>query len=690
MRVQRRRIAVSLVIVYLGVHGVASAQQAGWTPQLAPPAASARGPSEPFRIRVAGVPPAVLERLALELDDIDVTSMVAMQGDVAVYTPAQPLAYGEHQLRLVEYGQDGSIDEHGQWTFEVRKSALFRDAQMRGNVTAKGVYRAADHGLTDPPDKTQADGAGQFTGSVADENWRANGMLTFIANSQTALMPRREGNVDLGQFMLAADSGLFGVKLGDHVVGPDSFVLQSFARRGISASATAPGNNASVTGFSMHTTPLTGAVHGLGITDSTNRVDGVVATVRPIPGEFDALALVGTYVSGESEPTTDLSAAPFSPSGAGVVGGTGAGGGRASSIIADSILLQRRLRLRGEYAASNYDFDGRYGDMTAQAGHAYSGLATYVPWSDMKVLDQPFTWNLGVEKKLLSSYFRSPSNPAAIADRDLVRAFTGVNWYGLDLQANVGRELDNVDDNPLIPRTASRQHGGTLTYSPPASFAPQANGQPPQQPWYGRASLNASFLSLDRELVQYNGSAYSLPTHATDNSVVGANFQYSTWNWGLMQTWVRDRGFDPVWDPTPFTRTIATRLQGSFRFFEKLNVGANAFHDHREDDTTGIRTEGVGGGLNLAYPLNDRIYGSVAYSVRHGWTTDGSDDSLTQDTTAAVNWVLLQPHEIVPGFTLGLDGSYHDAGQKSAVALAPGVAMYQVFLRLTMSWMPVY
>ncbi|MBU1424071.1 MAG: hypothetical protein KKH12_06410 [Gammaproteobacteria bacterium] len=672
-------VLAKLVLLYFCMQSPAWAQPVQWTPELMQPAAKARDPSEPFRIRLAKIPAKTLQLLTLELDEIDVTSMVAMEGDVAVFTPPQPLAYGEHQLRLVENSPDGSINERGQWSFELRKSALFRDAQANGSLTLRENYRAADHGLADPaPARSQADAAGQFAGSVENENWRANAMLSFIANQQSQMMPRQKGHLDLGQFLAAADSGMYGFKLGDHAIGPDSMVLQSFGRRGISVSATAPGDRASVTGFSMHATPLSGAANVLGVADDGNRVDGVVAALQPIADDAGALALLGTYVSGGSENQT----------GAGGFGGSDAGRGSAGSIVADSSLLQQRLRLRGEFARSSYDFDGRVGDLAAMGGHAYSGLVNFVPWHDRMIFDQAFLLNVGLEKKLISSYFHSPSNPGAISDRDMVRIFTGVNWYGLDFQANAGKETDNVDNSPLIPVTASRQRSAAISYSPMMNYTPQADGQLPEPPWYGQPSLSASFMSLNREVVQLGGSAVSQPAHSTYNSTVGANFQYALWSWGIMQSWVRDRGYNL--DMTPLTRSASTQLQGNFLFFEKLTVGMNAFNENVDNVDAGIKTNGIGGGLNLAYPFTDTVSSMLSYSTRHDWLTDGSNDSVTSDTTASVNWVVDTPHGAKPGITLGMDGSYHNVSNKSGMSTQPLGSMYQVFLRVSLAWSPSY
>lgn len=655
------------------------------------PPAGARSPGDALRVRLAGIPQESLERLGLELDEIDVTALVTMEGDTAVLAPVQALAYGQHRLRLTEQAKDGTVVERGLWPFEVHKSAAARDAKLQGSVTAKAGYRAADGNLDNAPRRALADAAGQFNGSYASENWRADAMLSFIANSRSNLMPRQAGHIDLGQFLIAADSGMYGLKAGDHAVGPDSLVLQSFARRGVSAAASAPDGSASITGFSMHATPLVGAAHGLGVTDSSDRVDGVIAALRPIPGAADALELSGTYVSGETQAPLGVSAVGGAGTPlAGAAGGPGASAGKASSVAADSKLLQRRLRLRGEYASSSYDFDGADPTLAPQSGHAYSGLLTYTPWNDMKLAQQPLAWNMGAERKLLSTFYRSPSNPAAISDRDTTRVFSGVNWYGVDLQASASRDFDNVDDNALVPRTTGRQRSAALTFTPLDLSAPQADGQPAALPWYGRPSFNASFMSVNREFQQLNGVAYNIPMHSTYNNALGANFQYANGSWGLTHSRVRDRGFGNVLDLTPSTRTMQTRLQANLRLFEKLNVGTQLFSDSQENTETAIRTRGLGGGFNLGYPFTDRFSGSVAYAMRHGWTSDGTDDGVTGDTTASLNWVLEAARESKPGITLGVDGSYHDARNHGTASIAPGVSMYQLFVRLNVSWMPTY
>src|SRR5258708_35158940 len=213
-----------------------------------------------------------------------------------------------------------------------------------------------------------------------------------------------------------------------------------------------------------------------------------MAMINPFAGRPDDLAVSGTYVNGEG---TTLK-------GAGVAGSNQVFGGLAGGVVEDATLFDRLLRLRGEYAHSAFVFVEAGTGLDAQSGHAYSGLANYLPWRSLMVLDQPLVWNIGGERKVLSTFFRSPANPGAVSDRDRTQAFTGLNWYGLNVQAAASREHDNVDDVPLLPRTDSVQRSASLNYAP-VRAAVQSPAGAAAFPWYGQPNFAASYLSLKHD-----------------------------------------------------------------------------------------------------------------------------------------------------------------------------------------------
>ena len=659
------------------LHSTVSAQQLSWKPEFLAPGAGAQ--TSPLRIRVAGIPADTPQRLAVELDEIDVTPLAALDGTDIVVTPAQPLAFGPHQLRLVEYLQDGGIAERGQWSFEIRKSAAFREAAAQANVTLNATDRVAEYNIDGTVNRAQGNGTAQLQGAAANEAWKANASASVVANSQSSQMPRQQGHIDIGQYLVAAQDGAVAGRIGDHAVGPDSLVMQGFARRGVSADLSASGIGR-VTGFSMHTTPLSGSQDMTGVRDSQNRVDGAVATLDPFSGQPNTVVVSGTYVDGEG---TTLS-------GPGVAGSDQAFGGSAGGLVADASLLDKLLRLRGEYAHSSFDFDGVGTGLGAQAGHAYSGLVNYLPWHSLAVLDQPLVWNIGAERKVLSTFFHTPANPGAIADRDMTQAFTGLNWYGVNLQAAAGREHDNVDDLPLVPRTETVQHSVSLNYAPVRPAAPAAAGPAPL-PWYGQPLLTASYMTLKKDLSS-NPGGLPLPDgelHDTKNLALGAQFQYTKANWGVTHGRVDDTDFTGL---SPNTRTVSDRLQAGFQV-SKFNVGAFVQHDQTDNLTQDALSQAVSGGATFAYPFTDRITSNLAYTARHAWAPETPSDQITGDTTFGLNWTAIAAQGIRPGLALGMDGSYHHCENKAADPTQPTAACldsYQLFLKLSMSWMATY
>jgi hypothetical protein len=656
------------------VHALALAQQLAWKPEFVAPQAGAAAQKAPLRIHVAGIPADVPQRLAVELDDIDVTALAALEGSDIVITPAQPIAFGKHVLRLVEYTPDGGIAERGRWAFELRQSAAFLRAQGQANVTVNATQRVGSHNVTFTSGPLQGTGSAQIQGSVANESWQATGTASLVANSQTAQMPLQGSHLDVAQYLVSVQGGHLAASVGDHAaLGPESLVMQGFARRGVTVDLS--GSTGHLTGFSMSANPLAGSRNLSGTNDDRNRIDGMVATLFPLTGRPDALALSATYVDGES---TGMS-------GAGVAGVPEPYGGHAESVVADAQLFDKLLRLRGEAAHSLYDFDGVGVGLEPQPGHAYSGLANYTPWHSLNVLGQPMVWNIGAQKQLRSTFFQSPATPGAVSDRDTGQVFSGLNWYGLSVQAAAAKEHDNVDELALVPRTRTTQHSFTLNWVPPQT------GAQPAMHWYGTPSLSASYVKLDKELTDNAGSTVLAvgPLHQTSNLLLGAQFQHATWSWGFSHTRVEDQDFAGY---TPETVTTADRVQGTV-LVKKLNLGASVEHDKTDDLTNITRAQAMVGGATVGYPFTDRVSSNLTYNVRHAWSDVPASDQITSDTTLGLNWVVVAASGQHPGLSLGLDGSYHSCRDKLAAAASFGavcVNSYQAFARMSVSWMPSF
>jgi hypothetical protein len=655
------------------------AAAAEWTPELRPPLSGARGPADPIRIRLPKLPTAVVERLALELDDVDVTALVSREGNDAVFTPPQALPFGAHQVRLVEYAEDGSVIERGAWTVDVRKTATFREAELRVSSTLNALYRVADNNLPDDaPKKLQGNGAAQIYGAVADGDWRMQGNMDLLYNSQRALMPRQKHQLDAGLFLLKAENGPLSAAAGHQTVAPDSFVMQGFQRRGLSVGLGRESDAVSARLFALRTQEIVGFEDGLGIGDSENRVQGAAIVGYPVSSRRDALVLMATYVDGEG-PTFG------GGSGSGISGDPFPAGGNAAGIVADSNLLDRRVRLRGEYATSNYDFDGIDTGDDAESDTAYSALATYSPWNDKIANDLPLALQFGLENKRIGTFFRSPANPVALSDRKATRGFSTLSWGGLSVLASIGRETDNVNDIDLLPRTETAQQSLSFNYTP-ALATPTDPAQAPTLPWYGQPTFSVTWLDLDQDITKASPSLAQGALHATQTVSATASFSYTTWNWALSHTVGEDTDFlDLVAD----TESTMTQLSINVIAFEKLTLGPAIQISRIENlDDGSLSSDTLTAVLNLGYLFSERVNFNLGYSVNQQETDDGSIDTQSTDVTSALNWIYLAPQERRPGVAFAIEGQYHDVNDRADSTNDQN--NYQIFFKTSLSWSPTY
>lgn len=665
----------------LGQLAFGTAMADDWVPQLLPPAKATRDPSESIRIRLPALPASVLQNLLLELDDIDVTTLVTRDGNDAVFTPPTPLPYGPHQLRLVEYAADGSIIERGVWTVDIRKSRAFREGELQVNSTLTVSRRVADNHLSqDAPGKTQGSGAAHIQGVASDDNWRVQGYMDLLYNNQIALMPRQKTRVDGGQYQVRADVGpAFGV-VGHQTVGPDSLVMRGFNRRGVSLGVGHDTAVATAQGFSLRTDDIIGFRNGLGVGDSKNRVDGVAAVARPIRQNPEAFTLAATYLTGEG-PTQ------AGTLGTGTVGDTFSTGGHAEGIVADSLLYEQRIRLRGEYAQSHYDFDGLDTGSPAESDHAYTALASYTPWINSTALGMPFTWQFGAEHKNIGTFYRSPANPVDPSDRKVVRGFSQLGWGGFSLQGSYGTEQTNVNDLELLDRTETTQNVASMMYTPTLNLPPPADPTlPPAFPWYGQPMFSATYVDLTTHVTKSGGGLSVGKLHGTQTISAMAGFNYPTWMWSLSHMIGKDDDYTDMADDTT-SRT--TQLSANFRVGEKLTIGPGwqisrvidrTHNEYTSDTTTGM--------LNVAYLFTERVNGSMGYSYNYQHAKNNSVNTHTQDVTAALNWMVVPAVGTQPGLTLSLEGLYHD--NDDTVTTANTINTYQVFLKGVLSWAPTW
>lgn len=635
---------------------------ADWQPTLATAEhADYRAGDEAFRIRVpAEVPAEELQKLALELDAIDVTAMVQRDGEYAVFTPIQALVPGRHVLRLVEYADDGSVLELGFWSFEVRQSKLFREYAVAADTQVTGSYRAADNSLNDPlPDRLQGQGSSRVGFSTASGVWHSQGQFDLIYNSLNNEQPDSR-QFDSGEFLFSVGNTHADARVGHQTVGTTSLVMDNFRRRGVSLEGRIPVINSRLSGFSLSSEDVIGFRRGLGVGDDNRRVDGVTFDSNPLPDNPRALYLSGTWLDGKGRDSSGLVAS---------VGDAepGLSKGSAWSLSADSQLFGDHLRLRGEYADTDYDFNTA-DSLNSERDTAYSFLASFTDTTAAGL-----NWNASVESRKIGTFFKSLGNQALPSDRRLLRAFGGAQWSTLGVQASVEQQKDNVRDIEQLPRIQTDLSSVSVNWAPTTPSGNGWLGAPSLSAAYSRQTQDQTFTPVGFTQPQTNNDLDSWQTHGA------LGYPFGSLGLTLQSSQFRDHaGVQDDTDTTGihFDSNVALMQQ-------RINLTPSARFDRTDDKTTNQNSIAITYGLQTAFVLKpEKLDSTLNVSLNRNRSTDDSIASDTLTFDMALNWHLIAARRNRPGFDLGLSALYNDVQDK--VVGSNTISTYQAFLTLTM------
>ncbi|MEJ2590766.1 MAG: hypothetical protein P8178_05070 [Candidatus Thiodiazotropha sp.] len=618
-------------------------------------------PGDPLTFKVpSDMPIEVLQRLSMELDGIDVTSFVSREGDRAIYTPPQPLAYGPHEIRLVEYLPDGNIVERALFKVEVRKNALFRQADAVANVSLSATQRIYDDNASGSVAKGQQQGGANLSARVADGEWQAGADMDLIYLSQPELTADGR-RLDMARGLVSATRGPVTVQAGDQAIPGANLVLNGFARRGVSGSVRLDGLRSEFTGFAMRTAAINGFPHWPGVSDSGSRTDGVLWTTTPLAQHPERLQITATYLNGEG-----------SPDGSSVAGVDEPVSNDAGSFVVDSLTWEQRLRLRGEYARSTTDFDASAPLLGDTSDHALDLLATYQqPQSQLG--DAAFYWNLGAEHKRIGLDFYSLGNVGQPTDKLLNQVFGGFNWGGWAMNGQLARQRDNIDNDPRFPHLNTDIVALSTSYSP--LDMPELTGF---MRLFAQPSLSVTAQHWTRRHqdipVAYAGDRLD---DATDVVTAMLQFVPGNWSWDIVQTHTSFRDHANI---QPDSLDDYTDLGLNLPLTQNLTLGTRLQYDHFNDQTHDTLTETIGAQANLGISaMENRLNASLAYTLNRNMADDGSVDTTNYTIDAAASWIATQVRPNRPGLTLFTQGSYQDDQD-----------LLQIFAGLRVDWQAIY
>jgi hypothetical protein len=637
-----------LVALALCAAAGTAAAQGDWVPELAPAQAEPRGRSEPIVILLpADLDSATYERLAVELDDLDITAFAAVEDGTLTLLPPEALSTGSHVLRLIERGEDGSILERGVWVLDIRHSESVRDLSLRADLAGEVNARVADNGITTPSQHVTGESAGNAEAAAGGEQWRVSAQGNYLYNSQLELgLDQR--NLDIGEYRLDGDiedeNFFAGLTVGDHDTGIDNLLMQDFYRRGLSFRAGTVDDSLSVIGFVQRPEALVGTRHVTGISHDEDRIQGASVSVRPVEALRDNVVLTGTFYTGE-----------------GSDGGFGIGTeeiineGSGWSVAADTLWFDQSLRLRGEYAQSEFDFDGKDEGFGAEGAAAYGVLASLEPLRGATLEGNTFTWTLGVQREQVDTFFQSLANPSLQPDRETTSVFTDFFWDEFAAQLRVDHQLSNVDDLDYLPTDRNINVYFNGTYTP--FVDPLEDGS---LPWYGQPffGLSVAVFEIDR-IDKSDDFPDDDANNATRSVTVSTGANYESWSWNLSHTVY---SFDDHVNVSSDTLNNTTGLSAYVLVNDWLTLSPSLQWDMFEDLDTGDNNEALNIGLGADITvIPETLTASLYYSLNHRLGDGDTPDS--NSLNGEVVWTLRPPEVNKLGVAVAFSGYLQDTNE---------------------------
>ncbi len=676
-----RRPAAFGLCLLLGVSTAAPpTAHADWRPSLAPPLDAYRAPLDPLRIDLpADMPQGDLDYLALDLDRVDVTARVYVDGAQLVYEPPAALPIGEHRLRLVQYRPDGGVDVRGDWRFDVDESAAdVTRIRLDGSASLTARYRVADDGSRDYGAVDHGSGALDAAGTAANAHGSVEGSASLLYDSAgvpvdaddfdedgTARPGTRE--VELGEYVLSARSRALSSTLGHHRLPRESLVMRDFHRRG--ASVTLAGRERfSASGFALRAEPVVGFDRITGIDDDDDRVVGAIASgtlASTGSGDLDLTAMV---LSGEGSDRT----------GAGIAAAAAPVDGDAASVALAAGFHDERLVLRGEVARSRFDFDSGDADDRKIEDDAYQFSITLDPWRSRLIGDRPAYWQTQLEYEQIGTFFRSVANPGAISDVRALRLSSAFSALGWSVDARLSREQDNVDDDPSIAAYQSDIASLFASFTPPRELAGDTGGR-----WFGQpVFLFGVDYTRQRDVStpDIGGGLDFALDGVTRQFTFGANFVHDRWDWGFNHTFGES---EDRLDRTPDSENSLTDLSLNYRFGDRLYLGTQFQRSNLREIGTGVDIDGYLAGINAYFVIvPGRLSGSTYLSWHRQRATDGSSSTRTRTLDLDLQWQARAPRTNRPGLKVFLKGQYQQVEDNRFDDIEDDP--YQVFVGLTM------
>jgi len=641
-----------------------------WTAQFSKPA------QENGQIRIElpdNLDAFTLATLGVELDGIDITAMMNLDGNAFTYLPLQPLSSGTHTLRLIAMADDGSFKEKQTWHFSIQartaepEPALSQvetqltSSVFRANTLTELSARVDQRNLTNPPDRLILSGSGDIVAKHSSGNWTTSARGNYLLQSEEALSVT--GNkADIGEYEIqthhTGEHLNSHLTLGHHSTGLENLLISNFYRRGLSTGVQHTGNRYSGQIFAFNSTPLTGADNFTGLSDEDENLYGSSITLTPFGNGVDAASLTGTFYTGER-----------TEEGAGIGDTNPTVTGNGWGLALSKGFGQGRTRLSADFARTNFDIDAS-GVAPEEDGDALSLKLTHRLFEQPIIInDRPMSIDMGLSYDRIDSFYYSLGNANLATDRDAYTLSSALYWGSLAANIVLLEETNNVDNLQGLPTDKLRSAELSLNYN----FDQQTEGLA----WLGTPYLffNAMAADLRRDATPtgYLGN----DTNSESSSLsFGGGSNYARWYWNASQTFSQ---FDDATNISNDTRNSQTSLNAGWTLNEYLSLTTGIQYSAFEDKDLGETSHNTNLLLGIvASPIPNKLDLNFDYNLN---LSGGSDD--TEDSHVAngeIEWTFRKSRTNRSGLSLAFRFSLEDThGNINSVLNKTDYQAYLVF-----------
>ncbi|NCC23350.1 MAG: hypothetical protein EOM26_12965 [Alphaproteobacteria bacterium] len=617
-----------------------------------------------------------LTTLGVELDGIDVTALLSLDGNDFIYRPLSPLESGLHTVRLVTLGEEP--EEVGSWTFTLettgnagtaaepgeaqisRAESWLRSARFEADTLTEASQRVIDKNLgTSAPDHSIVSGGGEVALEAGEGNWHIRAQSDYLLQTEKGLSATRN-TWDIAEYDITAEyGGAFatgGVRLGHHDIGADSFIISNFYRRG--ASARLATSNDFIDGriFAFNPEGLTGAREFTGIDENRDRVEGFMAAIKPVGNDPDDLTVTGLFIDGRG---TDQ--------GVGIAGADVASEGDGWAVIIEQGFGEGRVKLRGEYARARFDRDGLSGLAAEDDSRACSVAVEAHPFENLVLYDRAVDLVIGAGYERVGTYFESLANPGLAADREAATAYSSLYMGALSAGLSLAHETNNTENLAAVPTDRLRSLNAYASYA--------FDRQEGRLAWMGSPYVNFSGFIADLDRMETPAGYSGLNTNSVSQSYsLGGGSHYERWYWSINHT-LGD--FDDHANVANDTLSNLTGINAGWRVNERLNLHGGVQFALFEDQNAG--SENVdwnplfGGDAVL---VKDRLDFYFDYNLNLAGGDSGSPDRHLFNSE--LEWTIVRPGRKSPGLALALRGSMEDIDGNAGSSIQDETT-YQLF-----------